>query len=102
MTLVKPQESEITGSLRVYRARSSSITGAVRIRVTTPEKLPQKWEDVDEDEPLDWSGEDKASDNWKNVEKANDGWTEVEKTSEGWSSGEVVSQEWHYPLEDSA
>ena len=102
MTLVKPQESEITGSLRVYKGHSSSITGAVRIRVATPEKLPQRWEDVDEDEPLGWSEEDKSSDSWKNVEKANDGWAEVEKTSEGWSSGEVVSQEWHYPLEDSA
>lgn len=96
--VIGTNSSSIDGSVKVERAQTATLeglvqilktcdvdlTGKVRIRVVTPEKLPETWGKYKEPSPLEWE--------------------KREKDSQGWREKDDTGNEpdtWHYPLNDS-
>ena len=97
----KSLETSISGMVRVNHPQSASISGRVRIRVTTPEKLPVRWDNYEEPEPKDWGEVDKNATEWDNVSKPASAWTENDKIDTSWGESDKNPTEWEYPLEEA-
>ena len=107
MNIYKRQRAEIEGLVSVEQTQYVELSGRVRVRVTTPEKLPENWEKYGEPEPMVWGDDIGAEpEDWHYDEDEDEAesWSETEKESETWSKSDGTGAEpmdWHYPLEDS-
>lgn len=92
----------ISGVSDILSIEGATITGRARIKVITPEKLPENWNYSGVAEPESWEKVDKTATGWSETEKAKDEWSETEKSATSWYDGDNAgAEEWTYPLEDA-
>jgi hypothetical protein len=92
----------ISGVSDILSIEGATITGRARIKVITPEKLPENWNYSGVAEPEDWEKVDKTATDWNETEKTEEDWSETEKGATAWSDGDYAgAEEWTYPLEDA-
>lgn len=96
------KNATISGISNISRIEGATITGRARIKVITPEKLPENWNYSGVAEPENWEKVDKTATGWIETEKSKDEWSETEKSATSWSDGDNAgAEEWTYPLEDA-
>lgn len=92
----------ISGVSNIVHIEGATITGLARIKVITPEKLPENWNYSGVAEPEGWENVDKTATDWNETEKTKEEWNETEKDATAWSDGNNAgAEEWTYPLEDA-
>lgn len=80
----RAQTATLEGLVQILKTRDVDLTGKVRIRVVTPEKLPETWGKYKEPSPLEWEKREKDSQGWREKDDTGD-----------------EPETWHYPLNDS-
>lgn len=103
VNIQKYQLADVSGQVNIVKTQNTSVTGAVRLRTTTPEKLPQKWENGEYAQPEGWEEDLKASESWFEEDKTTDNWENAEKDNTDWSYGEDAGPDtWEYPIEQNS
>lgn len=99
----KRNDAYIDGMARIASYREASITGVAKIMVSTPEKLPENWENNEVAEPMEWDKDDKEAQEWayNNNTEATE-WGSSDKEAESWSSSSADPIEWKYRVEETS